>query len=311
MKTKIISVVGPTGVGKTELGIEIAKRFNGEIISGDAMQVYKGMDIGTAKVTPDEMQGIPHYLIDIKSPDEGFTVADFKENVKRSIDHITQKEKLPIIVGGSGLYVQSVLYDYQFLSERRDPVFTEKLEAQVKSDGVHAIYNQLMNADPEQAKKIHPNNYRRVIRALEIYKTTGLTMTQLHQQQTVHSPYQPFVIGLEMEREILYERINARVDLMLRNGLMDEVLKLYHAGYENTQSMQAIGYKELIPWIKNERSLEESTELLKRNSRRYAKRQYTWFKNKMNVHWYSIEPTQKRNTWSTIFSDLEGFLQDM
>lgn len=286
----MIVIVGPTAVGKTKLSIEIAKQFNGAIISGDSMQVYKGMDIGTAKITPEEMQGIPHYMIDIKDPRESFSVADFKRYVTKYIDHIYEQGQLPMIVGGSGLYIESVLYDYQFPAVRRDEAFTQQLKTMIKEVGIQPLYERLKVIDPKYAERIHPNNHRRVIRALEIYEVTGKTMTELEQEQPKEPLYDAIIIGLDMERDLLYQRINDRVDQMVAAGLIDEVKALYDQGLKDTQAMRAIGYKELIPYIEGRQSLEQAIDILKRNSRRFAKRQYTWFKNRLDVKWYMIHP---------------------
>lgn len=309
MKKTVIVIMGPTAVGKTRLSIDIAKQFNGEIISGDSMQVYKGMDIGTAKITEDEMQGVTHHMIDIKNPDEAFSVADFQYYVQKYIDEITSRGKLPIIAGGSGLYIQAALFDYNFSEQKRNDAFTTRLEQILDEDGAMALYQRLKDIDPEQAAKIHPNNHRRVIRALEVYETTGMTMTAYQQKQSKRSPYNLLLIGLDMERELLYKQINHRVDVMLENGLVEEVKYLYRQGFEDCQSMKAIGYKELIPYLKGEQQLKDSVELLKRNSRRYAKRQYTWFKNKMDITWYQLTPDTINEKFSTIFADLAGLLK--
>lgn len=309
MTKTVIAIMGPTAVGKTKLGIELAKRFNGEIISGDSMQVYKGMDIGTAKITEEEKQGIAHYMIDIKDPDEEFSVADFQSYVKQHVNEITSRDKLPIIVGGSGLYIQAALYDYNFSKQKRNDLVTNELQKVIENEGVAPLYNRLKKIDPEQAQKIHPNNHRRVVRALEIYETTGMTMTEYQQEQTLTSPYNLILIGLDMDRTLLYERINQRVDSMVDNGLVDEVKRLCNRGYENCQSMKAIGYKEFIPYFKGEQSLERSIELLKQNSRRYAKRQYTWFKNKLEIIWYPMEPHDVKEQFRLIFDDLAGLLE--
>ncbi|WP_047981193.1 tRNA (adenosine(37)-N6)-dimethylallyltransferase MiaA [Ornithinibacillus contaminans] len=308
MKQKVVSIVGPTAVGKTKLSIEVAKKFNGEIISGDSMQVYKGMDIGTAKIKPEEMEGIPHHLLDLKQPDEAFSVADFKEYVQQYIKEITGRNKVPIIVGGSGLYIQAVLYDYNFSSEKRDDSLTKQLEAELEQHGIDALFKRLQQVDPIQASRIHPNNTRRVIRALEVLEKTGLTMTEYQQQQSDDTPYDSMLIGLTMERDVLYNRINQRIDQMIEDGLIEEVRSLLVEGYENYQSMKAIGYKELIPYVKGEVALEEAIALLKRNSRRYAKRQYTWFKNKMDVKWYHANPEASDDYFAEIFTNLAGFL---
>lgn len=306
MKKTVIAIVGPTAVGKTALSIEIAKKFNGEVISGDSVQVYKGMDIGSAKVTAEEMEGIPHHLLDIKNPDEDYTAADFKVQVASLVEEITSRGRLPIIVGGSGLYIQAALYDYNFPDIKKDEEATARLEKEVDTLGIEGVFERLKQIDPEQAKKIHPNNIRRVIRALEIYETTGKTKSAWEKEQTFESPYHVIFIGLEMERERLYERINYRVDLMMEQGLIDEVQTLYKRGYKNTNAMRAIGYKELIPYLEGKEALEDAIETLKRNSRRYAKRQYTWFRNKLDISWYSVTPENKNEKFSRIIQKIAG-----
>jgi len=310
MKKTVIAIVGPTAVGKTKLSIEVAKQVNGEIISGDSMQVYKNMDIGTAKVTKQEMHGIPHHMIDTKEPNEDYSVAEFQHDVQASINEITSRKKVPIIVGGSGLYIQAALYNYHFTEKKRDHRITDQLENTIASEGIMPLFNRLKEVDPEQAAKIHPNNHRRVIRALEIYETTGKTMTASQQEQSHQSPYNIVSIGLAMDRTLLYNQINHRIDLMMKDGLLNEVKNLYEQGYEDCQSMRAIGYKEFLPYFKGEQSLERSIELLKRNSRRYAKRQYTWFENKMDVHWYTMTPSTIDECFETILRNLAGLLKD-
>lgn len=286
---KVIAIVGPTAVGKTKLSIDLAKQLNAEIISGDAMQVYKGMDIGTGKIKQTEMNGIHHYMLDILEPDLPFSVAAYQKQVQNYIKTINEKKKLPILVGGSGLYIQAVLYDYNFSNRKRDSEVTKRLEKRLQDEGNMALYNDLKKLDSAQAEKIHPNNYRRVIRALEVYETTGQTLSENHQRQKNEAKYNHILIGLEMNRETLYNQINQRIDQMVDDGLLKEVTELYQQGYEHYQSMKAIGYKELIPYIKGEIDLDNAIELLKRNSRRYAKRQYTWFKNKMDIQWYELD----------------------
>jgi len=303
-------IVGPTAVGKTNLSIELAKKIPAEIISGDSMQVYEGMDIGTGKVTEQEAAGIPHYMLDIKKPDEPFSVAEYQQLVQQYITDINQRGKIPILVGGSGLYIQAVLYDYQFSSQKRDETITKRLEERLKLEGNEVLYNELKRVDKEQAKKIHPNNHRRVIRALEVYESTGFTMTELQQKQKKTPKYNHFIIGLEIDRQTLYNYINKRVDEMVNAGLVEEVVQLLHKGYESCQSMQAIGYKELIPYIKGDADLTSAIEVLKRNSRRYAKRQYTWFKNKMDVTWYSFDKHNMEDKWKEILSDIHNILDN-
>ncbi|MBU5595047.1 tRNA (adenosine(37)-N6)-dimethylallyltransferase MiaA [Amphibacillus sp. MSJ-3] len=311
MKDKVVAIVGPTAVGKTSLGMELAKRFNGEIISGDSMQIYKGMDIGTAKVTEEEKKAIPHHMIDIKEADEPFSVSEFQTSVQKHIEEINKRNKLPIIVGGTGLYIDAVLTGYQFSEQKRDPIYQDKIEAEIEKHGIDHVYQRLLQVDPTQAKSIHPNNVRRVIRAIEIYDRTGQTMTEHLASQQKESPYRSVRIGLEMERSLLYDRINQRVDLMLEEGLLNEVQFFYDQGLANAQSMKAIGYKEFIPYFEGEYDLTRAIELLKRNSRRYAKRQYTWFKNKMDVKWYQISPDNKAQVFEKIYMDLAGILKDI
>ncbi len=287
MKEKLVVIVGPTAVGKSKLGVELAKKISGEIISGDSMQIYKGMDIGTAKVTKEEMQGIPHHLIDIKEPTDSFSVAEFQELVKPLITSINHKGKIPIIVGGTGLYISSILYDYQFSAVTADLEYRESLEQFVRKYGVEALHEKLKNIDPVSYEALHPNNYRRVIRALEVYHLTKKTIHEQELRSTV-SPYNIAVIGLTMERAQLYTRINQRVDQMVFEGLLEEVQSIYDRGIRNCQSVQAIGYKEMIEYIEGYVTKEEAIERLKRNSRRYAKRQLTWFRNKMELAWFDM-----------------------
>jgi len=287
-KEKLLVIIGPTAVGKTKLSIELAKQFNGEIISGDSMQIYRGMDIGTAKIKPAEMEGIPHHLIDIKDPSEGFSVAEFQQRVRTLIKEITHSGKLPILVGGTGLYIQSVLYDYQFSDVPSDEKWRQKLEKRANEIGNEALYKELQMIDPESAAEIHPNNVRRVIRALEVYYVSGKTMKEFQNRQTPDLQYHTALVGLTMDRGFLYERINARVDIMIEEGLLEEVKNLYQMGLRDCQSIQAIGYKEIYKFLDGEISWENAVEELKQNSRRYAKRQLTWFRNKMEVQWFNV-----------------------
>jgi len=309
LKKTVVAIVGPTAVGKTQLSIELAKRFNGEIISGDSMQVYKGMDIGTAKISPEEMQGIPHHLIDMKEPIEDYTAADFKGHVHKLIEDITKNGRLPIIVGGSGLYIQAALFDYNFPEIKRNEERTDELTKQVREEGIDSIYKRLLEVDPVQAEKIHPNNHRRVIRALEIYETTGRSKSDWERDQTSESPFNIIFIGLEMERERLYSEINRRVDIMLQDGLLEEVTRLYKQGLESTQAMKAIGYKEFIPYLEGREELTDALDTLKQNSRRYAKRQYTWFRNKLDINWYSVTPETKDEKFLLILQNIAGIIE--
>lgn len=310
MKPTVIAVVGPTAVGKSKLGVEIAKKFSGEVISGDSMQIYRSMDIGTAKVSDEEMDGVVHHMIDVKDPDEDFSVAEFQSTVQRLIKEVHARGKLPVLVGGTGLYIQATLYDFQFSEEKKDAQVIERLESEAATYGMDVMYERLKSQDPKQAERIHPNNHRRVLRALEVYETTGKGMSDHQKEQPKESPFRPFLIGLEMDRELLYNRINQRVDHMMAEGLVAEVKFLYDQGFESRQSMKAIGYKEFIPYFKGEYSLDRAVELLKRNSRRYAKRQYTYFRNKMDVDWYEVTEKNYREKFETILSDLAGMLED-
>ncbi|KGM46344.1 tRNA (adenosine(37)-N6)-dimethylallyltransferase MiaA [Neobacillus niacini] len=309
-KQKLLVIIGPTAVGKTKLSIELAKRYNGEIISGDSMQIYRSMDIGTAKIKPEEMEGIPHHLIDIKDPDESFSVAEFQQLVRERISDITSKGKLPIIVGGTGLYIQSVIYDYQFSEAPADEAFRLQLEERAKEIGNVALHEELTKVDPESASQIHPNNVRRVIRALEIFHCTGKIMSDYQNNQQPDLLYETALIGLTMEREKLYERINMRVDIMIAEGLLDEVSMLHKHGLRDCQSIQAIGYKEIYDYLDGKVSLEIAVENLKQNSRRYAKRQLTWFRNKMEVKWFDMTDVVNLSKKITEISHyVEGKLQ--
>ncbi|MFJ8235022.1 tRNA (adenosine(37)-N6)-dimethylallyltransferase MiaA [Ureibacillus sp. NPDC094379] len=294
-KIEVVAVVGPTASGKTALSIRLAKEFNGEIINGDSMQIYKGLDIGTAKITEEEMEAIPHHLLDIKEPTESFSVAEYQILVREKIAEIQGRGKLPIIVGGSGLYVQAVLYDFQFTEEQVDEEARKKYYDELAEIGPDAMHEKLAKLDPETAKTIHPNNTRRVIRALEMVELHGESKaTEEHQRGNVPM-YNHLIIGLDMEREKLYDRINLRVDLMMEKGLLREVQDLWDRDIRDVQSVQAIGYKELYAYLDGLVMLEDATEQLKQNSRRYAKRQLTYFRNKMEVQWigYDWEKIEK------------------
>lgn len=291
-KPFIVAIVGPTASGKTELGVALAKAIDGEVISGDSMQVYQGMDIGTAKVTPDEMDGIPHHLIDILKPDETYSAYDFQQQAQQLITDITTRSKVPIIVGGTGLYIQSVIYDYQFDGETISPETEQRVAeqmAKLKSYTNEAIHDYLGTFDPISQREIHPNNRKRVERAISYYLSTKKVLSNRKKSTQLTENYDTLLVGIKMSRDTLYSRINSRVDMMLSHGLLDEVQELIELGYESCQSMQAIGYKEIIPVIKNEMPLDEAITLLKQHSRNYAKRQMTWFTNKLNVHWLDRE----------------------
>lgn len=285
---KVIVIVGPTAVGKTKLSIELAKAVNGEIINGDATQVYKELNIGAAKITEEEMEGIPHHLIDFLDPKASFTVADFQSLARKKISEIASRGKVPIIVGGTGLYIQSVLTDYEFAEQEGDAHLRNQLEGYAMAFGNKALHDQLKEIDPESAKQIHMNNVRRVIRAIEVFKLTGQRFSETAFNKEPEYLYDAEIIGLTMERELLYSRINKRVDLMMGEGLLEEAKMLYDKGIRNCQSVQAIGYKELFDYFDGLLTKQEAVDLIKQSSRRYAKRQMTWFRNKMNIHWFEM-----------------------
>lgn len=294
MKRKpLVILTGPTAVGKTELSIQLAKKINGEIISADSVQVYRGMDIGSAKITNDEQQGIPHYLIDILEPNEEFNVFLFKKLALEAMETIYAKGKIPIIAGGTGFYIQSVLYDIQF-SETSDEVENEirrRYEELAKEHGNEYLHRLLTEVDPEYAKTVHFNNVRRVIRALEFYEQTGERMSQHNQEQQQNvSPYNFCYFVLNRERQLVYERINQRVDLMLESGLVEEVEGLLQKGFDRSlASMQALGYKEIATYLSKECSRSEAVEAIKLNTRHFAKRQLTWFRREKEVTFMNYE----------------------
>lgn len=303
---KIITIVGPTAVGKTSLSIDLARRFNGEIISGDSLQVYRGLDIGTAKVTIEEMAGIPHHLIDVREIHDSYSAADFQQEARLAIEDISQRGKLPIVVGGTGLYIQSLLWDYKLGREGEvdDTGLREKYESFAEENGNRALWQQLQAVDPLAAEKIHFNNRKKVIRAMEVFELTGHSILEPKEQpQTL---YDSFMIGLNTDREILYQRINQRVDIMVAQGLLDEAEKL--AGTPEVQAAQGIGYKELFPYFAGNITLESALEEIKLHSRRYAKRQLTWFRNRMSVNWYDL--VQQPETLHEIEDAIEKWLEE-
>ncbi|MFE0556665.1 tRNA (adenosine(37)-N6)-dimethylallyltransferase MiaA [Paenibacillus sp. NPDC058910] len=288
-KPKLLVLIGPTAVGKTKMSIEIAKEFGCEIISGDSMQVYRGMDIGTAKISVEEMEGVPHHLIDIHEPDHPYSVAEFQEQSQRLITEITQRGKLPFIVGGTGLYVESVCYGYQFSETGADEVFREEQFCYANEHGAEALHQKLAEVDPETAERLHPNDLRRVVRALEVFHVTGVPLSTQLAPQTKQSPYDLCLVGLTMDRQMLYNRIEERIDLMLSQGLVDEVAALMNKGFApGLVSMQGLGYKEIVSYLSGEFSYEEAVVLLKRDTRRFAKRQLSWFRHMKDIEWVDV-----------------------
>ncbi|MFP7332413.1 tRNA (adenosine(37)-N6)-dimethylallyltransferase MiaA [Shouchella clausii] len=299
----LIAIVGPTAVGKTALGIELAKTFGAEIISGDSMQVYRTMDIGTAKATVEEMAGIPHHLIDILEPGDTWTVSLFQEKALLAIASIRSRGKWPLLVGGTGLYVQALTHELSFGAASSDPSFREEMELYANRFGNAALHEKLAIADPKAAEAIHANNVRRVIRALEVIHLTGKPFSE--QENGLARPrFDNVLIGLEMERQALYERINRRVDAMMEAGLLEEVHRLYQRGIQG-QAIQAIGYKELYAYFDGKCTCDEAIEALKTNSRRYAKRQLTWFKNRSDAVWFNLEEPEAK---AKIFDYVHAFL---
>lgn len=294
MKKPLVAVVvGPTASGKTSLAIEIAKSLDGEIISADSMQIYKGMDIATAKPTPEEMCGIKHHLISIISQDEDFSVNDFKLRATKALESILSKNKLPIVAGGTGFYIDTLVNNTEFLDyEKNDVRF--QLEQRAEKEGIASLYKELKSVDGETADKLHENDTKRIIRALEVYYSTGKTITE--QRLLSHlkeSDYRFLIIGLTAEdRQLLYDRINRRVEIMLEEGLVEEAKRFFSCGISKT-AKQAIGYKELKPYLDGEATLEEVTEKLKMETRRYAKRQLTWFRKRENINWIYIDGKDK------------------
>ena len=283
----LVILVGPTAVGKTAASIGLAKALNGEIISGDSMQIFKGLDIGTAKITKEEMQGVPHHLIDIKEPWETFSVAEFKRLADEAIADIHDRGKMPIIVGGTGFYINSVLYEYHFGEADTDEAYRAELEQYAEAHGNEALWNILQEKDPDSAAKLHSNDTKRVIRALEVLHVTGIPASK--RQSTVDKQtmrYNAVYIALNMPREVLYDRINRRVDIMIQDGLEAEVRTALANGTEqDALSMTSIGYRQMIQYFNEEISFDRAVELIKRDTRHFAKRQLTWFRHDPNIQW--------------------------
>lgn len=288
-KPKILCVVGPTASGKTDYAVELALKCGGEVVSCDSMQIYKHMDIGTAKPTADEMKGVKHHMIDIIEPNESFSVARFSEMARECIDDILLRGKMPVLCGGTGLYFDSTINNINFIQMDTDEEYRKDLESAAKEFGNEYVYKILKRVDEESAESIHPNNLKRVIRALEIYKTTGKKKSELDKEQLSEPLYEPEITGLMRDREVLYDRINKRVDIMMEKGLIEEVSELIKMGIDTeATSMQAIGYKEIIEYLDGKTSLSNAVDKIKRESRRYAKRQLTWFKRNEKIHWINI-----------------------
>ena len=295
-KPRVLAVAGPTASGKTWLGVELAKKYGGEVISADSMQIYKGMDIASAKPTEDEMQGIPHHLIDFLDRDIVFSAADYVRLAREKIDEVLSRGKLPVIVGGTGLYIDSLLENVKFSEGGSDEVYRETLYAFAAQEGNEALHRRLEEVDPEAAESIHPNNTVRVVRALEVYHVTGRKFSELKKEsRTEESPYDSLIIGLNYhDRQKLYDRINLRVDEMAERGLVEEARELYDHGGMKTAA-NAIGFKEFIPFFQGVETLEACIDKIKQETRRYAKRQLTWFRKNPSIQWIFLDEFNKKN----------------
>ena len=305
-KIDVLAVVGPTASGKTKLSVELAKALNGEIVSADSMQIYKGMDIGTAKPTFEEMQGIPHHLMGFLDSKENFSVAIYVEMAHKIIADIHSKGKLPIVTGGTGLYVDSLLNSIKFFDNTSDDSIRDKYSKLLEEKGLDYLLEKLKKIDYETYEKLlEQRNAKRIIRALEFFEVTGKTISEQNRLSKQDSPYNPIKIGLTCrDRQVLYDRINLRVDLMLKDGLLEEAEKVLNLDLSNTAE-KAIGYKELIPYFKGESTLDECVEVLKMNTRRYAKRQLTWFRRDQEINWIYID---EHNSFKDILNKALSFI---
>lgn len=286
-KKPLVILVGPTAVGKTAASIGLAKALNGEIISGDSMQIFRGLDIGTAKITPEEMDGVVHHMIDIKEPWETFSAAEFKDRVDVLIDDITSRGKLPMIVGGTGFYINGVLYEYHFGEADTDEAYREELAAYHQQHGNEALWNMLKEVDAASAERLHANDVKRVMRALEVYHVTGIPASERQSEVDKKTMrYNAVYLGLSLPRDILYDRINRRVDMMMEQGLEAEVRRALDAGVpQDALSMTSLGYRQMIQYFNGDISLDKAVELIKRDTRHFAKRQLTWFRHDPNIQW--------------------------
>ena len=295
-KPTVIVICGPTASGKTALSIELAKRINGEIVSADSMQIYKDMDIGSAKVTLDEMQGVKHYLIDCVYPNERYSVANYKQDAKAAIEEIIQKGKIPIVAGGTGLYIDSLIYEIEYKDIKINEEYRKQLEQIKDEEGLEVLYKKALEIDPKAMEKISPNDFKRITRILEIYEATGKTKTEQEAESRLNEiPYDYKVFAIDYDREKLYERINKRVDIMLEKGLIEEVKTLLKKYSEFPTAMQGLGYKEVKQYFDKELTKEEMIEKIKQESRRYAKRQFTWFRKNKQTIWIDGQADMESN----------------
>ena len=296
MKPTVYVIGGPTASGKSNLAVELAKRINGEIISADSMQIYKDMNIGTAKITPEEMQGINHYLIDFVSPDERYSVSSFKKDAEKAIEAILAKGKVPIIVGGTGLYIDSLILGIEFQDEKIDTEYRESLNKIAEEQGLQKLYNMAQEIDPVAMKKISENDKKRIIRVLEIYHKTGKTKTEQElESRKSEIKYNYKVFAITMDRQVLYEKIEKRVHKMIEQGLIDEVQGILNKYQKFPTAMQGLGYKEVVEYLENKTTKEEMVEKIKKETRHYAKRQLTWFRKNKNIIWLNGENSIEDN----------------
>lgn len=310
---KMLAVVGPTASGKSGLAVELCKKYGGEVVSCDSMQIYKKMNIGTAKPTEEEMQGVPHHLIDFLEPGTDYSVSDYVADAERCVKDLESRKVLPVFCGGTGLYIDSFLSGMKFSEFENNPDVRKRLELEFVSDGIDGIYNRLSKADPEMADAVDIHNTKRVIRALEVYETTGITMSEWNRRSKENADKKDcLTIGLDYEdRQILYDRIDMRVDLMLESGLLEETKKLIDDGLLTTKTAsQAIAYKELMPYFDGTDSLENCVEILKRSSRRYAKRQLTWFRRNKNIKWIFKDGLEYGEILGAAFEIVDKYLSE-
>jgi len=305
VKKRLLIIAGPTAVGKTDTAIILANKLNGEIISADSMQIYRHMDIGTAKPTLEERKGVPHHLIDVVNPDENFSVAEFQKMAKCTIDELVLNGKIPIIAGGTGLYINSLIYDMDFTQSVSNWQFREQLQKEANDMGNEFVHNKLKDIDINAANRIHPNNLKKVIRAIEVYYETGDKIGDFSKDINLNDEYEFFLVGLIRDREELYNRINMRVDIMIEQGLIEEVKKLLNLGYsKELVSFKGLGYKEIIRYLEEEYDLDEAVNILKRDTRRYAKRQLTRYSD---INWYNISNySSSEKLAEDIIKDFEG-----
>lgn len=307
---KILVIVGPTAVGKTELSLDVAERFGGEIISADSMQVYRGMDIGTAKAGREERARVVHHLLDVVEPDESFNVADYVALAEEVLQNLRERGVMPLLTGGTGLYIDALLKGFLFPDASADPNIRARLEEQAEHDPL-SLFQELEDVDPASAERLHPNDLRRIIRALEVYYRTGEPISVLQRRQEAEdSPYDPLYIGLNRDRQELYNRVDLRVDQMIQEGLVEEVEQLLKAYPEQPTALQALGYKEIAYYLRGEMTLEEAVELLKRDTRRYAKRQISWFKRNKAINWFNLTETSAVSVRQAVCSLWEEFCQE-